>query len=63
MFLQPVNLVCTWRRFGSVRSVYEVLSAGRTLAGCVQMMRIRIVESGEEFDYHLADTLDNPRAG
>ena len=61
MFLQPLNLVGTWRRFGSAGPVYEILSAGRPLADGDQMMRIRVVESGEELDYRLAEILDDPR--
>jgi hypothetical protein len=56
----PVDhLIGTWRRFGSAGPVYEVLSQvpseGR------RKMRVRLVESGEELDYSLADLLDDPR--
>ena len=61
MLPQSATLVGTWRRFGSVGPVYEIVSAGRTLADGDQMMRIRVVESGEELDYRLAEILDDPK--
>ena len=58
---QPANLVGTWRRFGSVGPVYEIIGAGRELPGGDRLMRVRVVETGEEVDYRLAEILDDPR--
>ena len=58
---QPADLVGTWRRFGAVGPVYEIIGAGTELAGGDCLMRIRVVESGEEVDYRLRDILDDPR--
>lgn len=58
---QPANLVGTWRRFGAAGPVYEIVSAGRELSGGDRVMRVRVVETGEEVDYRLAEILDDPR--
>jgi hypothetical protein len=58
---QPANLVGTWRRFGVAGPVYEIIGAGRELPGGDRMMRVRVVETGEELDYRLAEILDDPR--
>jgi len=55
------QLVGTWRRFGQVGPVYEVVAAGKDLPGGDRMMRVRVVESGEEVDYRLFELLDDPR--
>ena len=60
MMREPRDLVGTWRRFGAVGPVYEIIGVGQP-AGGDQVMRIRVVESGEEADYKLADVLDDPR--
>ncbi len=57
----PANLVGTWRRFGAVGPVYEIIRAGDELPGGDCLMRIRVVESGEEIDYRLTEILDDPR--
>ena len=57
---QPANLVGTWRRFGAVGPVYEIISAGKELAGGDRLMRIRVVETGEEVDYRLAKIMNDP---
>ncbi len=58
--IQTQELVGTWRRFGSVGPVYEVIGFGKPKSGA-QTMRIRVVESGEEIDYKLSDLLADPR--
>lgn len=58
---QPAALVGTWRRFGAAGPVYEVISAGDELPGGDRLMRVRVVESGEEVDYRLTEILDDPR--
>lgn len=57
---QPANLVGTWRRFGVVGPVYEIISAKHELPDGDYLMRIRVVERGEEIDYRLTDILDDP---
>ena len=57
----PQALIGTWRRFGPLGPVYEILAAGSSLAGGDRSMRIRVVESGEELDYRLSEILDDPR--
>jgi hypothetical protein len=56
----PTKLVGTWRRFGVAGPVYEIISAGQELSGSDRMMRVRVVESGEEVDYWLSAILDDP---
>ena len=55
------QLVGTWRRFGSLGPLYEIIHAGKTLADGDRVMRVRVVESGEEVDYNLTSILDDPR--
>ena len=59
--IEPEQLVGTWRRFGPVGPVYEIVAAGKPLPDGDRMMRVRVIESGEEVDYRLADILDDPR--
>jgi hypothetical protein len=60
--IQPEQMVGTWRRFGLVGPVYEILEAGEELPDGDRMMRVRVLESGEEVDYRLTDMLDDPKA-
>jgi len=57
----PSALVGTWRRFGTVGPVYEIIGTGGELPNGDRLMRIRVIESGEEVDYRLAEILDDPR--
>jgi hypothetical protein len=57
---QLAKLVGTWRRFGVAGPVYEIISAGKELTGGERLMRVRVVESGEELDYRLAEILADP---
>ena len=61
MFMQPQSLVGTWRRFGPAGPVYEIIGVGRDGGEEGPVMRIRVLESGEEADYRMADVLDDPR--
>lgn len=56
--VQPAPIVGTWRRFGEIGPVYQVTGAS---AGGDWLMRIRVLESGEELDYPLAKILEDPR--
>jgi Family of unknown function (DUF5397) len=58
---QPASLVGTWRRFGAVGPVYEIIGVRHELTCGDRPMRIRVVETGEEVDYRLAEILDDPR--
>lgn len=58
---QPAALVGTWRRFGVAGPVYEIIGLGTDLPGGDRLMRIPVVESGEEVDYRLTEILDDPR--
>jgi hypothetical protein len=58
---QPEGLLGTWRRFGSAGPVYEIMAAGKLLPDGDRLMRVRVVESGEEIDYRLTEILDDPR--
>jgi Family of unknown function (DUF5397) len=61
MLPEPQSLVGTWRRFGSVGPVYEIIGLGKELPDHDRWMRIRVVETGEEVDYRFTDILDDPR--
>jgi hypothetical protein len=56
----PASLVGTWRRFGLFGPVYEIISVENKLPNGDVLMRVRVVESGEELDYRFADILDDP---
>jgi len=58
---QPANLVGTWPRFGTAGPVYEIIGTGDELTGGDRFMRVRVVETGGELDYRLAEILDDPR--
>jgi hypothetical protein len=57
----PANLVGTWRRFGVAGPVYEIIGSGTQLPDGDRLMRVRVVESGEEVDYRFSAILDDPR--
>jgi hypothetical protein len=60
-FPQPANLVGTWRRFGIAGPVYEIIAAGHALPDGDHVMRVRVIETGEEVDYKFSEVLDDPR--
>ncbi len=53
------SLIGSWRRFGPVGPVYEIIGVGEPWKGGAPLMRIRVVETGEELTYSLADILDD----
>lgn len=55
-----IETVGTWRRFGPVGPVYEVIGDGADAVGGERMMRIRVLETGEEVDYPLEQLLADP---
>lgn len=58
---EPQCLVATWRRFGPVGPVYEIVGLGKELPDHDRLMRVRVVETGEELDYRLGEILDDPK--
>lgn len=56
------SLVGTFRTFGHVGPVYEIISVCEPSSGPSVKLRIRIVESSEELDYSPCDALDDPLA-
>ena len=50
-----------WRRFGLVGPTYEILGKHKDLPDGDSLMRIRVVESGEEIEYRLTEILDDPK--
>jgi hypothetical protein len=58
---QPASIAGTWRRFGPVGPVYQVIAEGDALPSGDRLMRVRVVETGEEVDYSLTKVLDDPR--
>ena len=57
----PLSQIGTWRRFGDIGPVYEVIGVGRDGPDGERIMRIRVLESDEEADYKLADLVEDPR--
>ncbi len=56
------SLVGTFRTFGIFGPAYEILQINEPASGPNVTVRIRVVESGEQLDYPLSDTLDDPQA-
>jgi hypothetical protein len=61
MHIEPQPLIGTWRRFGAYGPVYEILSEGEDRPKGGKAMKVRVIKSGEELDYTLADILDDPK--
>lgn len=57
---EPRSLIGSWRRFGAVGPVYEIAGLGTPRPQEALRMRVRVLETGEELDYPLADILDDP---
>jgi len=57
----PQAVIGTWRRFGPVGPVYEILGDAGQLPDGDRLMRVRVVETGEEISYKLTDILDDPK--
>ncbi len=56
------SIIGSFRTFGRNGPVYEVLRAIEPVAGDRVMLRVCVIESGEELDYPLSDALDDPVA-
>jgi hypothetical protein len=59
--VHTADLVGTWRRFGPAGPVYQVIGAEALQPGEDRRMRVRVVETGEELGYRLAELLGDPR--
>jgi len=59
--LAPANLTGSWRRFGAVGPVYQIIGEVAGLQNRDRVMRIRVLETGEEVNYKLAAILDDPK--
>ncbi len=57
----PRCLVGTWRRFGIIGPVYEIMGIDHQLADGDWMMRVRVLDTGEEVGYKLTDLMDDPK--
>jgi hypothetical protein len=57
---EPARLIGTWRRFGVAGPVYQIVTAGSELADGDRLMRVRVIETGEELDYRFTSILDDP---
>jgi Family of unknown function (DUF5397) len=56
------SLAGTFRTFGRVGPVYEILQVNEPATGPQVTLKIRVIESGEQLDYPLSDALDDPLA-
>ena len=54
-------LVGSVRRVGNAGPPYEILGLSTALTGDAPLVRIRVIESGEDLDYPLSDLLNDPR--
>lgn len=62
-FTIPLDeIVGTFRSFGPVGPVYEVLSVSDAAQGADFTARIRVVTTGEALDYPVSDILADPVA-
>ena len=57
----PRSLLGTWRRFGVNGPVHEIVDLGQKLEGGDRVMRVKVVETGEELDHGCTDIVDDPR--
>ncbi len=57
----PQALLGTYRRFGPVGPVYEVAAVIRELDDGDTLMKIIVVQTGEEAEYRYTHVLDDPK--
>ncbi len=58
----PQDIVGTYRRFGPVGPVYVVAGVLQDLEDGDTLMKVTLVESGEEAEYRYSSILDDPKA-
>lgn len=56
------NLVGQFKTFGSVGPAYEVLAGATPLLGADWLMKIRVLESGEELELPASQIEQDPQA-
>lgn len=56
------TILGSFRTFGRLGPVYEILNINGPQTGPDVRLRVRVVASGEELDYPLAAALDDPLA-
>ena len=61
-FPGPHAILGTFRRFGPVGPVYEVAGVIAELDDGDTLMKVTLVESGEEVEYRYTDILEDPKA-
>ncbi len=57
----PRALLGTYRRFGPVGPVYEVAGVIRELDNGDTLMKVVVVQTGEEAEYRYTHILDDPK--
>ena len=57
---EPESLIGAWRRFGPTGPAYQGVAVGPRAHVGEPTMRIRVLETGEEIDYRLAEILADP---
>jgi hypothetical protein len=56
------QILGSFRTFGRLGPVYEILDIAGPETGADVNVRIRVIESGEELEYPLAAAMDDPLA-
>lgn len=56
-------LIGKYRRFGESGPVYKILAEDTTLPDGEIMLRVQLVETGEEAQYRLSHAIDDPVVG
>ncbi len=51
-----------FRRFGAIGPAYEIIDVVRDLPNGDRLLRIRVLETGEEAEYPLSHALEDPEA-
>lgn len=59
--VQSELLVGTYRRFGAIGPVYEILEVAVLSREGHRLAKIRVLETGEELQYPLEHILSDPR--
>jgi len=57
---ETAALIGTWRRFGALGPVYEIIGPAGINAASQPTIRVRVLESGEETDYSLDQLRADP---
>lgn len=60
-YAEPHSLIGTFRRFGRLGPVYEIIGTAETHTEGRRLMSIRVVETGEELAYPLRSIFEDPK--